>query len=324
MGVINEFGGILTKKVLNNLSQITEVINECKNKWGIPLRITNMMLTNNLLRNMYTNLRGLERASDRLSSQKEVRRPSDDPVRAVTSLALRSSLGNVGQYIKNISDAQSWLEITEGALGNAIDVLQRARELAVNGSTDTIPQGSRLALAQEVRQLREQLIQIANTTHGSRYIFGGTRTSKPPYDDGWKGNDGKIEFLISPEVTIQVNLPGGDLFSAAIDTLEQLAGLLEDDTKSGTDVSTVIGELDEILDNFIAKRGEIGAKTNRMERSLDRLAGTEISVIELLSKAEDADIARAIIDLKAQENAYRVTLAAGARIVMPTLLDFLR
>lgn len=292
------------------------------------MRITNMMLTNNLLRNMYTNLRGLERASDRLASQKEVRRPSDDPVRVVTSLALRNNLGKVGQYQKNISDAQSWLEITEGALGNAIDVLQRARELAVNGSTDTVPQESRLALAQEVRQLKEQLIQIANTTHGSRYIFGGTRTSEPPYDGGWKGNDGKIEFLISPEVTIQINLPGGDLFgdenSGAIGVLEKMADFLEDDTKSGTDISSVIGELDEIIDNFIAKRGEIGAKTNRMETSLDRLGETEISVIELLSKAEDADIARAIIDLKAQENAYRVTLAAGARIVMPTLMDFLR
>jgi len=292
------------------------------------LRITNMMLTNNLLRNMYTNLRGLERASDRLASQKEVRRPSDDPVRVVTSLALRNNLGKVGQYQKNISDAQSLLEITEGALGNAIDVLQRAREVAVNGSTDTVPQESRLALAQEVRQLKEQLIQIANTTHGSRYIFGGTRTSEPPYDGGWKGNDGKIEFLISPEVTIQINLPGGDLFgdenSGAIGTLEKLADLLEDDTKSGTDISPVIGELDQVLDKFIAKRGEIGAKTNRMERSLDRLSGTEISVAELLSKAEDADIAKAIIDLKAQENAYRVTLAAGARIVMPTLIDFLR
>lgn len=293
------------------------------------MRITNSMLTNNLLRNMYTNLRGLERASDRLSSQKEVRRPSDDPVRVVTSLALRSSLGKVGQYQKNIGDAQSWLEITDGALENAIDVLQRVRELAVNGSTDTVPQESRLALAEEVRQLQEQLIQIANTTHGSRYIFGGTRTSKPPYDDGWKGNNEKIEFLISPEVTIQVNLPGGDLFgdktsSGAIGVLEKMADFLEDDTKSGTDISSVIGELDEIIDNFIAKRGEIGAKTNRMERSLDRLGETEISVIELLSKAEDADIARAIIDLKAQENAYRVTLAAGARIVMPTLMDFLR
>lgn len=291
------------------------------------MRITNKMLTNNLLRNMYTNLRGLERASDRLSSLKEVRRPSDDPVRVVTSLALRNSLGKVGQYQKNIGDAQSWLEITEGALGNAIDVLQRARELAVNGSTDTVPQESRLALAQEVRQLKEELIQIANTTHGSRYIFGGTRTSEPPYDGGWKGNDGKIEFLISPEVTIQVNLPGGDLFgdenSGAIGTLEKLADLLEDNTKSGTDVSSVIGELDQVLDKFIAKRGEIGAKTKRMERALDRLSGTEISVTELLSKAEDADIAKAIIDLKSQENAYRVTLAAGARIVMPTLIDFL-
>jgi flagellar hook-associated protein 3 FlgL len=300
------------------------------------LRITNSMLTNNLLRNMYTNLRGLERASDRLYSQKEIRRPSDDPVRIVTSLAMRSSLGEIEQFQKNIGDAQSWFEITEGALGNAADVLQRARELAVNGSTDTVPQESRRALVNEVTQLKEQLIQIANTTLGSRYIFGGSRTGEPPYDNGWKGNEGKIEFQISSGVTIQVNLPGKELFgedrvdgdensgSGAIGVLEKLAGVLNDDTKSGAEVSSVIGEIDQVLDSLIAKRGEIGAKTNRMGRALDRLGETEVSVTELLSQAEDADIAKAIIDLKSQENAYRVTLAAGARIVMPTLMDFMR
>ena len=146
------------------------------------MRITNSMLTNNLLRNMYANLRGLESAQDRLSSQKEVRCPSDDPVSVVSSLALRSDLGEVEQFQRNISDAQAWFEVTEGALGNATDVLQRVRDLAVYGATDTIPQESRQALANEVRQLQEQLIQIANTTHGSRYIFGGTRTNEAPYD----------------------------------------------------------------------------------------------------------------------------------------------
>lgn len=292
------------------------------------MRITNSMLTNSLLRNMYTNLRGLERASDRLSSQKKIRRPSDDPVGIVTSLAMRSSLGEVEQFQKNIGDTQSWFEITEAALGNAIDVLQRARELAVYGSTDTVPQESRQALANEVTQLKEQLIQIANTTLGSRYIFGGTRTGEPPYDDDWKGNEQEIQFQISSGVTIQVNLPGKELFgdenSGAIGALEKLADVLNDETKSGAEVSSVIGEIDQVLDSFIAKRGEIGAKTNRMGRALDRLGETEVSVTELLSQAEDADIAKAIIDLKSQENAYRVTLAAGARIVMPTLMDFLR
>ncbi|HHV34328.1 MAG TPA: flagellar hook-associated protein FlgL [Syntrophomonadaceae bacterium] len=304
------------------------------------MRITNSMLTNNLLRNMYVNLRGLERAQDRLSSRKEVRCPSDDPVRVVSSLALRSDLGEVEQFQKNFSDAQAWFEITEGALGNATDVLQRARDLAVYGATDTIPQESRQALANEVRQLQEQLVQIANTTHGGRYIFGGTCTNEAPYaeNDQWVGNGNKIEFELASGVMMQVNLPGKELFGdimnipdviedvdpQAIPVLEKLAEVLENPDKKGTDVSPLIGKIDEVLDQFIAKRGEIGAKVNRMEMSLDRLGQTEVRVTELLSQAEDADIARAIIDLKSQENAYRVTLAAGARIMMPTLIDFLR
>jgi flagellar hook-associated protein 3 FlgL len=280
---------------------------------------------------MYTNLKGLDSAQERLYSQREVHRPSDDPVRVVTSLALRSDLGEVTQYQGNIGEAQSWFEITESALGNATDILQRIRELAGSGATDTTPQESRDALAEEVNQLKEQLIQIANSTHGSRYIFGGTRTDAAPYNaatEGWEGNEGDIQFEIATGVTIQVNLPGKELFvgnttDGAIPVLTKLANSLEDPSKKGADISPLLGEIDKILDRFIARRGEIGAKVNRMEMSLDRLGQAEITGTELLSKAEDADIAKAIIDLKSQENAYRVTLAAGARIMMPTLMDFL-
>jgi len=282
---------------------------------------------------MFTNLKGLDSAQERLYSQREVHRPSDDPVRVVSSLALRSDLGEVTQYQGNIGEAQSWFEITESALGNATDILQRIRELAGSGATDTTPQESRDALAEEVNQLKDQLIQIANSTHGSRYIFGGTRTDAAPYNaaaaDGWAGNDGDIQFEIAPGVTIQVNLPGKELFvgntgdDGAIPVLTKLANSLGDPSKKGADISPLLGEIDKVLDRFIARRGEIGAKVNRMEMSLDRLGQAEITGTELLSKAEDADIAKAIIDLKSQENAYRVTLAAGARIMMPTLMDFL-
>lgn len=290
------------------------------------MRVTNQMMSNNLLRNMYTNLRGLERAQDRLASGREVRRPSDDPVRVVNALGLRAGLGETVQYQNNIESALSWLEVTEGALAGAIEVLQRARDLAVQGATETLPQESRNALAQEVTQLKDQLGMIANTVYGDRYIFGGTKTHVPPYDNGsWQGNEKDIRFEIATGVKMPVNTPGKELFGddtspGAIKVLTDLARDLE---TAGSAISAKIGEIDKVLDKFIATRGEIGAKVNRLEMSLTRLEQTEFEQTDLLSRAEDADIAQAIMDLKNQENAYRVTLAAGARIIMPTLIDFL-
>lgn len=300
------------------------------------MRVTNQMISNNLLRCIHTNLSELERAQDRLASGREIRRPSDDPVRAVIAMGLRAGLGETVQYQSNIQDALSWLEVTEGALAGAIEVLQRARDLAVQGATDTLPQESRDALKKEVEQLKEQLGTIANSVYGDRYIFGGTKTHVTPYNDdndgSWQGNEDDILFEIATGVEMPVNTPGKKLFwwdedlkkQGAIPVLDKLYDLLDNPDTKGSDISAMIGEIDRVLDSFIATRGEIGARVNRLEMSFERLEQAGFEQTDLLSRAEDADIARAIIDLKNRENAYRVTLAAGARIIMPTLIDFLR
>lgn len=303
------------------------------------MRVTNTMMANNLLRNLWANMERLKEYQDQLASGKRVRRPSDDPVRVMASLKLRSSLGEIEQYSKNVDDAKTWLEVTDAALTNAIEVLQTARERAVAGANGTLPQESRNAIAQEVRQLKDQLVQIANTTVGGRYIFGGTQTTESPVEideNGsviWRGNENAIQYEIAPGVTVTVNTPGEGLFhgyydennklqAGAIAVLEELAKALEDGSESGA-ISKWIGEIDRVIDKFIAEQGKLGAMENRMEMTANRILREQIQQTELLSQAEDTDVAEAIIYLKTQENAYRTTLAAGARIILPTLVDFL-
>ncbi len=301
------------------------------------MRVTNIMLANNLLRNMQFNMERLAECQDRLSSGKEIRRPSDDPVRVAASLSLRSSLGEIEQYAKNVDDARTWMEVTDDALASAIEILQTARERAVAGANGTLPQASREAIAQEVEQLRDQLMQIANTSLGGRYIFGGTKTDKEPYvkdtldtsvikNIKYQGNTSDIEYEIAPNISVCVNFDGKEVFGdeneGVFVVLKELYTKLNKDDTAG--ISASIGDIDKLVDNLIARRGELGARENRMEMSADRLAQDQVQQTSLLSQAEDADIAKAIIDLKNQENAYRTTLAAGARIIMPTLIDFLR
>ncbi|KUK30922.1 MAG: Flagellar hook protein 3 [Thermoanaerobacterales bacterium 50_218] len=299
------------------------------------MRVTSSMLINNFVRNMQINLRRLEQIQDTLASGKKLRRPSDDPVGVVDSLSLRSDLGEYEQYISNIEDARTWMEVTDSALDNATEVLQRARELALYGANDTLPQESRNALAREVEQLRDQLVLIANTTLGGRYVFGGTQTEKPPADSAdpknvqWEGNEENIEYEVAPGVTLPVNCNGKFVFTGssqgpnAFDVLNSLASALGDPRNIG-EIDKIIGEIDEVIDRIIETRGELGARINRAEMALDRMQQQQIKQIELLASAEDADIAETIVDLKAQENVYRVCLATGARIIMPTLIDFLR
>lgn len=294
------------------------------------MRVTESMLQTQFMRNLRHNLRRLGKTEYKLASGKEISRPSDDPVRLQQAMIYRSTLNAMEQYQRNIEDAVSWQEMTESALNHATDVLQRARELALQGANDTNSAESRLALVPEIEQLKEHLLQIANTQYNGKYIFSGTATSDQTIDAAYNlfGNDEYIKYEVSPGIEMEVNLTfketfgdvmAGDSVFHALDKV--IDGLKNNDS---TAINDGIGMLDSSQETLLAARARLGSRTNRLEITLQRLLDDMINFQDLLSKAEDADFAEVIMDLKTQEAVYRASLAAGARIIQPTLVDFLR
>lgn len=292
------------------------------------MRVTQSVLVGNFLSNLNNNMREMDRIGQQLSTGKKINRPSDDPVAVVTSLRLRSSLTETEKYLDNVDRATSWLTATDIALGNAGDILQRVRELTVYGATDTLSPQSRDALAQEVEQLRQQLLQVANTTHEGLYIFSGFKTDTPAFDDAgvYNTGSGDIEYEIGIHIRIPINVTGDAAFEGAgnvFDLLTQIRDNLANGDSaalSGTDLANV----EKAIDNILTLRSGVGAKTNRLDLTKNRLEDSDLNLSSLLSKNEDINTAEVITDLKMQENVYRTSLAAGARIIQPTLLDFLR
>lgn len=294
------------------------------------MRVTNSMLVNTFKRNLTNNLREMDRVQEHLSSGKRINRPSDDPVGITFSLRFRSNLTETEQYQKNVSDALSWMETTDMALGQVGDVLQRARELTIYGASDALPQASRDAIAKEISQLKEQLIQIGNTNLGGRFIFGGLKTAQPPFDSSgnYLGSNSPAEmrYEFGPGVTVPINIAGDVVFKSPQDIFATLDAIAADLNAGNTaNLSGArLGELDTVLENVLNWRAEMGAKINRVELAKNRLEQTELNFKDLLSKTDDADMAQVITELKTKEEVYRSSLAAGARIMQPTLLDFLR
>lgn len=291
------------------------------------MRVTSGMLTATFMRDLNNNLRSLAKYQDQLASGKRVSRPSDDPVAIVHSLRLRSDLGDIEQFAKNVDHALSWLDLTDTALSQAGDILQRARELAVYGANGTLPQESRNALAEEVKQLFDQLVQVGNTTYAGQYIFAGTETKTAPFDGngGFNGNPGTKETEIGTNQKLAYNVTG-DLVFKQPDAFQALQNLIKDLRDGATDQisSADIAALDQVIDHLLAVRAEVGARVNRLEMTKSRLDDANINFTDLLAKVEDVDVAQTIMELKNQENVYRATLATGARIIQPTLVDFLR
>ena len=295
------------------------------------MRVTTGMLINTVVHDLEDRLAQMAKRQEELSSGRRLNRPSDDPGGVAAALRLRAERAENEQYRQNMDDAIAWLNTTDAALRDTVSTLQRVREIAVAGANQTLPQDSLNALAAEVVQLKKHLGDVANATYAGRYIFGGTKTTTPPYDPAtgtWNGTSDIFEYEIAPKVKVPVNIDGQVVFNGTVapnvfTTLDNLVTNLRNN-----DVASISGsrlsELDQIIDNTLAVLAEVGARVNRLEMSVSRLEATDVDLTKLLSQIEDTDMAKALMDLKSQENGYRATLAVGARIIQPSLVDFLR
>ena len=293
-------------------------------------RITTGMTQRNILADLNRVNERLNRTQQKVASNKEITRPSDDPFNTSRALALRTSMESTQQYQRNIQDAQGWQESAEIALADITDAIHRAHELALEGSSDTTPAEARVAIAAEIDQLIEGVKQNGNATYRGRYIFAGTATDGPPYvtgDDLYHGSPDAVERQIGPGVALPIGLLGDSFLGNGADG--KLLGVLRDvsthlKADDGAALRSDIALLDAKEDELLGVRALNGARQNRLDAALSRLGEVEESTLKQLSETEDADIAKTLIELSSQQAAYQAALKAGANIVQASLMDFLR
>ncbi len=427
-----------------------------------------------MMRNMSRNMVRMDTIQQSLATGKKFLKPSDDPIGVSRSLRLNTDVSVMDQFKRNVDDAMSWLETTEKATDNIIEVLQRARELTLQGANGANTVEERKKISDEIGQLRNQLVALANSSYAGSYLFSGYKTDKPllkedgTYDLGGLklstdeninygigvgenlginfigqrvfgyANDGAVDFdksvaeslkgrqvlngafvdfttpinldasnnqfklnYMGTDYTIVLNEPavydgtpgqalsdlradieskltaiaalngkvtinqeGGRLYFTSLDpavadnsimlkndSLDvKLLGFTSEKKSSSVvnsgDKTQLIGAFDKLIqdlnsdnvkgieqaltrlsghiNNINAVRAELGVKYNRLELTSNRITDDTLNLKALLSKNEDADMSEVIMNLKMEENVYRASLAGGARIIQPSLVDFLR
>jgi flagellar hook-associated protein 3 FlgL len=287
------------------------------------------MISRNVLADIQDVSTRLDRTRSKLSSGKELTRPSDDPLLVGRALLYRSELSANHQYKRNIAEATSWHNASDSALTSIGDMVLRARDLAVTGANGATSNDGRNVMARELDQLIDGVKNAANAQYAGRYVLSGSATLTAPYstaDDAYHGDANAINREIGPGVTLQVNTIGssviGDAGSGLLKTLRDLRGHL-----AANDIPAISADLktiDTAHDAVVSARADIGARTNRLDAADSRLADLEQSTMSLLSNTEDADMAKTLVDASTQQAVYQSALQAGAKIVQTSLLDFLR
>jgi flagellar hook-associated protein 3 FlgL len=311
------------------------------------LRITSNMLTNNFILNLQSNLKRMEKYQNELSTGKNFIRPSDDPVAVTRSLQTRNDISKTDQYLKNVRDAITWLDQSETTLMEINDIIKRAYELAVNGADGAKIPEDRQIIAKEILQLQEQLVNAANASFNGRFLFGGHNTASKPFEvtGGVPGdyilayNGTNLETLTSAantehlsyevgfDVKMDVSFTGIDIMGAGSDNLYKLMNELSKALLDGTDQGTIeqsIGKLQERQNRILALLGEVGGKYNRLTLMEKRYDLDVYNFKAIQSEIEDADYAKSVTEFKMAEIVYQSALSAAAKIMQPTLMDFLR
>lgn len=296
-------------------------------------RIGTTQMSRNFLADLGRNQVAMARLQHQQATGKKLDSPADDPVGIGISLALRQDQAAVASWQTNIGDSMDWLRVTDSALQNEVEVIHRARELAVRGANGALGQEGRDKIADEIDQLAKQAAGIGNSTLAGRYIFNGTAVNVAPFQEAPPGAAGALDTgLLTRDIgqsqTMSVNITG-DRFQGPPGgpTIFQTLTNLSTALRAGN-VTTVGGQsltdLDSQLTNTLSLLGEVGAKTNRLELQQSRFAIDAVARNEELSQIEDADMSKVIMDLSMHENVLKASLSVGGRVLQPSLVDFLR
>lgn len=294
------------------------------------MRITQSMLSTNLLRNLNQSYGELDKHFNQLNTGKKFNRPSDDPVAAMKGINFRTELHQIEQFQRNTNEAHNWFDNTDAALDQINTGLGRLRYLAVQASNGTYGEAELQSIRAEVEQIELDLVDMVNTKVNDQYIFNGTKTDTSPLEDGAFTDDffsqQDIRIEVADGTMLEINVNGNEVFiNEEGEDLFTMIGRFMDKLETGSqDIDDSIDELDTFINQTINARAGLGARMNRLELIENRLSQQEIVATSTLSENEDVNYAEAITNLITQESIHQAALSSGARILQPTLLDFLR
>ncbi|MDK8640317.1 flagellar hook-associated protein FlgL [Niallia taxi] len=295
------------------------------------MRVTQSMLSANSLRNISSSYNKLNQLSNQVSTGKKITKPSDDPVVAMKGMYYRSSLSEVEQYKRNLSELYLWMDNSESAMDQASSGLDRVRELLVQGKTDTNGKDERNAIAEEINQIKEDLVNVANTKVNGKYLFHGTDVSNPPVTAGDPPQvaanltDGSIDSYkveVSSGVTMKANVNPATFNQEMFDVVQEIQDKMANNDNTGLD--DLLTRLDSVMNSLSGEKSELGARYNRLEMVESRIDAQEVLANKVLSDNEDVDMEVAITNLSVQQSVHNASLSVGAKIIQTSLIDFLR
>ncbi len=211
------------------------------------MRITNGMMVQNTIRNINRNLVRLSKLQNQTSSQKKLQVPSDDPVTAARSLKIKSYLSAITQQQKNAEDASSWMEFSDTALKQVKDSLDQIRDLTVQAANGTLTDEDKSNINTEIEELKNGIIEIANSCYAGKYVFAGYSTDEAPFEIVSTDVGDMVTYngkYLSLGAVVSASVSDSDLEAFYLNNMDKISGQPELESAKFESFTAAAGALD--------------------------------------------------------------------------------
>ncbi|MBR0637940.1 MULTISPECIES: flagellar hook-associated protein FlgL [Bacillus] len=302
------------------------------------MRVTQGMISQNSLRNISKSYEKLSKINEQAQTGRRFTNTSDDPVAAVKSLQYSTALFRNEQYKNNLNEAQNWIDTSETSVTEIIDIMSNIRDKVLDAANGTKQPEDLAAIGVEIGQMKNQIIDAMNTQMLGKFVFNGTSTNVKPVVENADGtytfnfenytDANAVQANISDGITLNVNSNPISAFGGQANgqnVIEMLTDL-ENSLKNGTFANSddALGSIDQFKEVMSAERSDLGARSNRVDLVGSRLTSQYQVLKNAKSDNEDVESEKAILDLLQQETVNRAALATTAKVIQPSLVDFLR
>ncbi|GAB6457606.1 flagellar hook-associated protein 3 [Bacillus luti] len=267
------------------------------------------------------------RQQTQLATGKEFLQISENPIGANQVMLIDQAKAQIGQYQKNISDADSAVSNMESSLASVVELYQSVRDDGLRASSDTFTAEERQTFAKTIDESLKTMLGIANGKHLGRYVFSGQSIQTEPFVyDGTKvtyqGSADEMKTVVAPSLTVPSTKDGGKMFQAAFDALVKLKDAVA--SNNGTDIRTALGDLDSKFQTVIDARSELGVHMKSMQ-DLDDMYKTENVSLEVKkSNAQDVDVPEVMMEFMKTQNMQQALVMSMNKMMDNSLINFFR
>jgi len=293
----------------------------------------NPNLVPNILADLQQSQSTLNAVLQEVSTGKSVNVPSDGPSASASMVQNTIETANVDQYTKNVTSELSMVQTADSALGSVVSSLTQAISLGTEGANGTNSTSNLQAIAEQVQGILTSVVSQANSSYQGSYLFGGTATTTTPFTPNagspsgyqYNGNANQNSVAVGDNLNVQVNVPGSQIFtSPTADVLGSLSGLVTA-LQSGnsaaiqtatTSVTTALNYVSQQRVFYANSETQLNSQETNLQKETVSLSSQQTSLVGV-------DMAQAATQLSQAETANSATLAAAAKVLPLTLLNYL-